>query len=286
MSEYLPTPAVLFRSDRYSEEELQICEKYFSVVKSRMKVPKNSLVIGRYSVLPFYNELISDLLEVDSKLINTATEHYHISSFDWYNTLINIDYPEGITPRTWFDVTEASKIFETLPNGMILKGRTNSAKVWDLMYAKTKEDFYRIDKHLHQHEMIGPQGIVYREYIPLEIIEKSVIPNSHNFVNEWRCFFYKKSLLCFGYYWSVATDEAIKRANEQNLAEMLFTAQRAADALSEKTTFFVVDVAKTVDGRWIVIEVNDGQMSGLSMCNPDLLYVNLAIALQNPGVRT
>lgn len=39
--------------------------------------------------------------------------------------------------------------------------------------------------------------------------------------------------------------------------------------------FYVIDVAKTVYGEWIVIEMNDAQMSGLSMVEPIELYTNL-----------
>jgi hypothetical protein len=235
-----------------------------------MKIPENSLVIGRYSVLPFYHELASDLQEVGSRLINSPLEHSFISRFDWYHQIA------GLTPRTWFDTTEAFLAFDSLPHGMILKGRTNSAKNWEWMYAKTKEDFWRIDKFLHQHEMIANQGIVYREYVPLEILEKTTIPGAFNFVNEWRCFFYQDLLLECGYYWTMAQEETIRNAKRSGA---LTIATEAAKLLAEKTNFFVVDVAKTAEGRWIVIEVNDGQMSGLSCCNPDTLYKNLKKAV-------
>lgn len=262
-------PIILFRPDKWSADELKVCQQFFPVSQTRMKLPPEALVIGRYSVLPYYYELTQDLKCINSRLINSSLEHSFIANFDWYN------YIPHLTPQTWFDASEASRAFNSLPHGMVIKGRTNSAKNWYWMYAKTKEDFYRIDKFHHQHEMLAAQGIVYREYIPLDIIEKAPLPESIDFANEWRCFFYKKELLCFGYYWTMATDEAIERANNQNLAEMFFTAREAAKLLSEHTNFFVVDIAKTSEGRWIVVEVNDGQMSGLSMCNPELLYKNL-----------
>ncbi|MNI36544.1 hypothetical protein D3C73_905980 [compost metagenome] len=31
-----------------------------------------------------------------------------------------------------------------------------------------------------------------------------------------------------------------------------------------QSDFFTMDIAKTIDGRWMVIEVGDGQVSGLS----------------------
>lgn len=261
---------VLFRSDRYSEEEKLICEKYFPVYSTRMKVPKESLVIGRYSVLPYYKELVTDLAEVGSSLINKFHEHRYIANFDWYYDI------QHLTPRTYFSASDATWNWNLHKHGMFLKGRTNSAKNWNWMYAPTKEDFWRIDCFLHQHDVIASQGVVYREFIPLEILEKKCIPTSFDFVNEWRCFFYRDKLLTYGYYWSIASDETIEKANQQNLDGMLTIAQQAATILADKTNFFVVDVAKTADGRWIVIEVNDGQMSGLSMCDPEILYRNLS----------
>lgn len=271
-------PTILFRADKWSTDEMEIARQFFPTYQSRMALPANSLVIGRYSVLPFYRELQEDLKLVGSKLINSSLQHSFIANFDWYHALQQDHL--GITPNTYFCATLASQRFNDMPHGMILKGRTNSAKAWEWMYADSKEAFYRIDKFLHQHEMIAAQGVVYREYVPLKVIEKSVLPKSFDFVNEWRCFFYKKQLLCFGYYWSMASEEAIEQANDQNLAEMLDTAQRAANTLSESTNFFVVDVAQTAEGNWIVIEVNDGQMSGLSMCDENLLYKNLSFFLE------
>ncbi len=265
---------MLFRSsDRDSLAELAVAKKYFDVVETRMFIPKDSLVVGRYSVLPYYRELERDLAFNNSRLINSAIEHKYIANFDWYHDIADI------TPRTWFDATAASFAFDDLPHGMVLKGRTNSAKSWYWMYAKTKADFRRIDTFLHQNEMLAHQGIVYREYIPLDIIEKSCIPNSFDFVNEWRCFFYKTKMLAMGYYWTMAEESSIEKANNQDLFGAINIATQAAHKLAKRTNFFVVDVAKTAEGNWIVIEVNDGQMSGLSCCNEELLYSNLKTEL-------
>jgi hypothetical protein len=37
----------------------------------------------------------------------------------------------------------------------------------------------------------------------------------------------------------------------------------------------VLDVAEKENGEFVLIEINDGQMSGLSCCNPEELYLNL-----------
>jgi hypothetical protein len=38
----------------------------------------------------------------------------------------------------------------------------------------------------------------------------------------------------------------------------------------------VLDIAETEKGDWILIEMNDAQMSGLSMNDPQMLYKRLA----------
>lgn len=54
-------PVMLFRQDRETYDEIQIARKYFEVYERRNLIPDNSLVIGRYSVLPYYKELEEDL---------------------------------------------------------------------------------------------------------------------------------------------------------------------------------------------------------------------------------
>jgi hypothetical protein len=50
--------------------------------------------------------------------------------------------------------------------------------------------------------------------------------------------------------------------------------------IGDQAPFVVIDVAKTVSGEFIVVELNDGQMSGLSDVDPDVLYRNMNEALK------
>jgi hypothetical protein len=52
------------------------------------------------------------------------------------------------------------------------------------------------------------------------------------------------------------------------------------DRVGDRANFYAVDVAQTVAGDWIVIELNDGQMSGLSENDPEILYCNLLETVQ------
>ena len=45
-------------------------------------------------------------------------------------------------------------------------------------------------------------------------------------------------------------------------------------------SFWVRDIAKHQDGRWRLVELNDGNMSGLSCIGPTLFYSNLKNATE------
>jgi len=54
-------PVILMRHSLAEEEEYLAAQKYFPVHSTRASLPEDSLVIGRYSVLPYYGELCDDL---------------------------------------------------------------------------------------------------------------------------------------------------------------------------------------------------------------------------------
>ena len=56
--------------------------------------------------------------------------------------------------------------------------------------------------------------------------------------------------------------------------------QSILSLISTHVNFYVVDVAQKEDGNFIVIELNDAQMSGLSDNRPENLYGNLLSQLQ------
>ena len=248
-------PVVLFRSNRSWEqqEEMRVAAKHFKVVECRSEVPENSLVVARYSALPFYGELEKDLKHNGSKLLNSSAEHNWISSFDYYEAV------KDYTPRTWDD----SNFYKCDIDGpFVLKGRTNSRKAqWNKrMFAKDRSEVYDIASELANDPLIGPQGIIYREYVPLKTFE--VCPLSGMpFTNEWRFFFYQGHPLSQSYYWTCASDHAIAQADLPSDAFHL--AYKVADIAKRHTNFFVLDIAEKEEGGWILIEINDGQMAGL-----------------------
>lgn len=258
---------IYYRDDYDWREEESSAIKYFTTLKNRVLIPDNSLVIPRFSALPFYKELEEDVTYRNSKLINTYKEHLYIADLmNWYEDL------ENFTPKTWERVEWAPS--EGGP--FVLKGETNSKKfLWKThMFAKNKMDAIEVQSKLLQDGLIGDQRIYIREYIPLH--EYGIALQNLPITKEFRFFFYKTTLLSGGFYWS----NHIEDLNEQGIFPSVDDVPKAflkkiSSIVAANTNFFVIDVAQTKDGEWIVIELNDGSMSGLSCNDPDVLYSKL-----------
>jgi len=216
--------------------------------------------------LPFYKELENDIKSQGSNLINTYRQHNYIANFEYYYDI------ENLTPRTYF------RLEDVPDNGgpFIVKGATNSRKfLWkELMFAPTKRDAINISIELRKDSMISQQDIIVREFVPLEKIADGFqgLPIS----NEWRFFIYREEILSYGFYWANTEKELWPEFDP----DCLNVVSKAIFQVGDMVEFFVIDVAKTQSGEWIVIEMNDGQMSGLSGNDPDVLYGNLKEALK------
>lgn len=131
-------PIILFRADETTtmHAEMAVAARYFNVVQQRHQVPDSSLVIGRYSVLPFYRELAADIGAKHGRLINNASEHEYIANLGSY-----IQDVEDLTPKTW------SRLEDLPEQGpFVLKGQTNSKKhMWSShMYAESKKEAVKV----------------------------------------------------------------------------------------------------------------------------------------------
>jgi len=254
-------PVLLFRKPYASKYELLHAEKYFRVEESRIRC-QNSLVIGRYCVLPFYEELERDLGLIGSRLVNSFAEHHWISSFAYYQEM------RGHTPATWDDENIHTC---THPGPFVVKGKMSSKKHnWNThMFAQSKQAALALAEQLKMDVEIREQGVVYRQYVPLRTLEIGV--NGLRHTNEWRFFCYKEHILSYGYYWSLANclDRAELKPAGLKLVEKL------AAIAGRFATFFTLDIAETEAGDWILIEINDGQMAVPSENDLDELYGRL-----------
>ena len=255
---------ILFRASADEEDEKQIASQYLPVIDSRCQCQPGQTVIGRYSVLPYYKELSKDIEAHGARLINSFEQHLWIADFEYYHDL------EQFTPQSWY---EHNFHLCEHPGPFVVKGRTNSRKhQWNKkMFATSKQGALTLARELSDDPLIAGQGIIFREYIPLVTYEVGL--NDLPFTNEWRIFYLGTKRLSHGYYWSLAENK-----DREIAPEGLAFADTVAKIAAEHANFFVLDVAEKQEGGWTLIEVNDGQMSGLSENKPEVLYRNLAEA--------
>ena len=177
---------ILFRKTLAEENEFEIAKKYFNVVELRSEVPKDHLVICRYSSLPYYRELERDLLNVNSKLINSHQEHQYIANFDYYHDLTHL------TPKTWFSLAEV--LADDFKGPVVLKGQTNSKKQLfkTHMFAKNQKEMMEVYGRLLDDTLISHQNIIVREFVELENYGTNEITGMP-IAKEFRLFFYKNA---------------------------------------------------------------------------------------------
>jgi hypothetical protein len=267
-------PVVLFRPNIADEGEEASAREYFTVYTYRAEIPKGSLVVGRYSFLPFYNELEKDVELLGSQLINSYRQHRYVAELEYAEDLADVTFP------TWFRYEDVPQAFRASP--FVVKGRTNSRKhEWHTkMFAKDFQAAVRIGADLSTDGLIGQQGIVLRQYVPLETFEIGVTGTP--ITNEWRIFYYRGQRLAHGYYWGSTIDDwtPVERATPDFEANGLPFADAVAQRLVDRVPFVVIDIAKGADGRWWVVELNDGSQAGLNgTVDPGQLFSNLKRAL-------
>jgi hypothetical protein len=83
--------------------------------------------------------------------------------------------------------------------------------------------------------------------------------------NELRLFIFNYKVVCTIGYW-----------NGENMNEYPeFVDDIIEKLMAIKSNFFTVDIAKKSDGQWIVMELGDGQVSGLQEYDAKSYYSNL-----------
>ena len=253
---------ILFRDYPEFAEEIEVAKKYFQVIHLRTHLPYNQVVIPRY-MYGDMRELFLDIKWCQCCGINSYRQYKWVESFEYYETL------KDVTFETWDD----SNFYRAPEGEYIVKGRNKSKKEFfnKFMYVRNKLEAVKIANLLMTDSFILEQGIIYRKYTPLKTFEIGI--NGLPFSNEWRFFFYKEKLLCYGYYWIQAEDALSQEISQRGLD----FARQVAKMVSGNATFYSMDTAELAGepDRWVLVELNSGEQSGLSLCDPHELYSNL-----------
>lgn len=269
-------PVVLFRPVDMDDQERSASALHFPTFRERTALQKDDFVVGRYSVLPYFEAIQADVDYVGAKLINNIKQHRYVADLrNWVEDI------RELTPKTWYRLED---IDEDGP--YVLKGKTNSRKFdWRThMFAKDREAAGEVAWKLQTDGLIGGglQDVYIRKFVPLKTFMTGL--NDLPIANEFRIFVAFGQVLCGAYYWSNYVDDlpqapSIDEVPKDFVAEVL-------RRVGNKINFYAVDVAQKEDGSWLVVELNDGQMSGLSENDPMILYSRLRDVIDRQLVAT
>jgi hypothetical protein len=256
---------ILFRKYEieYDDDEIETMKKYFPITSYRTDILPGDLVIGRYSVLPFYKEQAEDMENIGAKLINSYSQHRYIANMgNWYSDL------EGITPKSWPGL---SWIDEDGP--YVLKGETNSRRQKWLthMFAKNLDDAKAVHARLSDDTLLTNQTIWIRKFEKFESCGKQV--NGMPISREFRFFICDKQILSGGFYWSSCIEDVGNIPVHTEVPRSFLN--EVIERIGNNARFYALDVAQKETGEWMVVELNDGQMSGLSENKAEDVFRNL-----------
>ena len=214
-----------------------------------------------------YLDLYQSLAEANYIMINTPEEYSNITFIsNWYEKI------SDITPQVYFTDLELDKgeiiyYLSLFPKSIIIKDYVKSRKFeWkEACYIEdvnnTRKAMEVINNFITREgeNLIG--GLVMREFVELKqlgIDEKTDKPISE----EYRIFIYNKQVI-------TAIDYAKGKEVKDTTAfdSVIDTCISRLDA-----SFYTVDIAKTKEGKYIVIEVGDGQSSSLKGLNEEIFY--------------
>lgn len=216
-----------------------------------------------------YTGLYNQLLSKNHKLINTPQEYQNCHYLP-----DSLQYIQDRTPLTIFEKYTGSDSIEAIlnrseifgKNPVIIKDYVKSEKHdWDTAcFVKDASDKSKLrETILNFMALRGTflnEGMVVREFLALNeltIHSKSQMP----LTEEYRLFFYRHQLVGLYDYW----EEGVYAFSKPDTKDF---EQLAAHIGSH---FFSMDIARKQNGDFVIIELGDGQVSGL----PDALDKNL-----------
>ena len=259
---------ILFRKNLAEEGEFDAAVAAIgkeSVIESRSLIKPGDTVVCRYSALPYYEELERDVSILGGSLINSRLQHNYVANFwNWYEDL------EEFTPKSYGSLQDLSSV----DGPFVLKGCTNSRKHrWNThMFAKSYVDAVSVSCNLMDDPFIGEQGIVFRKYEKLASYGVGI--NNLPISKEFRLFVFNGEVIAKGFYWA-NQPEIIEQYNPNADEIPINFIDAIINRVGNKINFYVIDIAQKASGEWIVIELNDGQMSGLSCIDPIEFYKTL-----------
>ena len=205
-------------------------------------------------------------------LINDPEEYsrYHLLP-NWYDS-----FREETPASVWTEGDSVDEVLEAakeLSGPYIVKDYVKSRKhewydacfVPDAAYKNTLRTIVENFISRQGEDLVG--GVVLRKYVKLK--EAGHHPQSGMPLSEeYRIFLLGREIMAAGGYWS----EDLKQLSEEELEWVRSVAERV------RSDLVTLDLARKEDGKLIIMEFGDGQVSGLQQLPPERFYDLLRVA--------
>jgi hypothetical protein len=217
------------------------------------RLPDEGLAVARIGPLRDYEALHASLAGGGLELVHDPGQYARATDLtQWYDAL------EDLTPRSawWPELPGAEQVEEAFQWPVFVKGERQTNRHDASSVVRSPTEFEALMERWLEDPVLSWQRVVVREYVELDPVAGDTGTKvSASF--EFRTFWWRGELVGAGRYWEGFADydwSASERAAGVSVAG------EAARRMG--IDFLVVDIARTVDGRWIVIELNEGQESG------------------------
>jgi len=203
--------------------------------------------------------------EMGLVLVNNVEQHLLASELEfWYPLICEMTPPTRI-----YDVLPSADEIESIFGWPIfVKGsRQTSKHNPDLSVVRSRMQYLDLTIRYQDDPILRWQKPAVRQFVELMPVAGDV-PGKIRPSVEYRSFWWNGTCVGWGCYWYQLPSY---KCSDIRLG--LALAGTVAARLD--VPFLVVDFAKAVDGRWLIIECNDGQESGYAGVSPQLLWRNV-----------
>lgn len=217
-----------------------------------------------------YIVLDGNLLGRGYALINTQKEYLNCHHFPEYYKHISEHTSKAWWSNTWSEHPYANgeeafwePVRKMLGGDIIIKDYVKSEKgnpdLFILSKELTNEEFSnRVERFVEARGKLFNKGLVFKSVENLKKYKEQT--------NEWRMFFLNhKLVIC-----NQNSDNPVSVTAPP--ADVVDTFQQLAKNVD--SNFFTMDIAEKEDGSWMILELGDGQVSGLPMIGDALGFYN------------
>jgi ATP-grasp domain-containing protein len=231
--------------------------------------PVAGIVAGYIPAPDHYSAVYEAAAAKGVRLVNTPAQFQTAMEFDKFYPLLGELTPESVV------VSSVEELFDSgnrLPFPVFVKGaiKSNKDQGWAACVAYNDGELESIAKDLFARERRSRGRIIIRRLVKF----RTLATDQQGFPigREYRVFMYRDQLLALAFYWDEYRDSTVLTdADRSAIRTLSMEASRRVG-----TPYIALDVGQLEDGRWIVIEVSDGQFAGLSHVGLFELWSKLA----------